>query len=85
MPATIQSDALLIEDLGSIDYDQGLRLQRDRLEGVLAARESGGGGGCPAGVLLLLEHDPPVITVSRRLGVRQHLVATDEALSAQGV
>ena len=35
--------------------------------------------------LLLVEHDPPVITISRRQGARQHLIATDAQLRMAGI
>jgi len=63
-------------------YAPALERQRAERDAVIAARESGAAG---AGVALLLEHDPPVITVSRRAGAREHLVATDEMLRRAGV
>jgi lipoyl(octanoyl) transferase len=38
----------------------------------------------PLGVLLLVEHDP-VVTVSRRTGARDHLLASPELLALRGV
>ena len=35
--------------------------------------------------LLLVEHDPPVITVSRRPGAAEHVIAGDERLAQLGV
>ena len=37
------------------------------------------------GYLVLVEHDPPVITISRRKTARDHLLATDEQLASAGV
>jgi lipoyl(octanoyl) transferase len=54
-------------------------------EEVLAAREVGGGGGGDPGRILLVEHVPPVITISRRPDARAHLVATPEMLAREGV
>ena len=47
------------------------------------ARRSG--AAAPLGTLLLLEHDPPVITVSRRAGARDHLLAGADTLARLGV
>lgn len=62
-------------------YEDALSLQRERLAEVVAAREQGG----PIGHLLLVEHDPPVITVSRRPEARTHLVADAARLARSGV
>ena len=72
-------------DLGRIDYRSAYERQRSWLDRVIAARETPDGELGRAGVVLLLEHDPPVITVSRRPGAREHLLASDERLRAQGV
>ena len=73
--------ALTVVDLGEIDYDEALARQRRAQQAVIEARGSGEG----AMTLFLLEHVPPVITVSRRRGARTHLVAGDEKLRAAGV
>ena len=49
---------------------------------VLADRDA---DDAPAGVLLLVEHDPPVITISKRPNARQHLLAGDDRLAELGV
>ncbi|RMH28808.1 MAG: lipoyl(octanoyl) transferase LipB [Planctomycetota bacterium] len=72
---------LEIVDAGRVTYDEGLALQRDAVAGVQAARDAGGA----VGRLFLLEHDPPVITVSRRPDARKHLLASPEALAREGV
>lgn len=72
-------------DLGRIGYREAYQEQRTWLDRVIAAREEPDDGLGRAGVVLLLEHDPPVVTVSRRPGAREHLLATDEQLRAQGV
>lgn len=72
--------ALLVRDLGRMNYADALAIQRHMHAEVVAARE---GDGHMA--LLLVEHDPPVITISRRPGARQHLIATDSQLAAAGV
>ncbi len=70
-----------VADLGRMAYDAALALQRRLQRSVIDARASGGG---PLH-LLFVEHDPPVITVSRRRGARRHLVATAAQLAAAGV
>lgn len=72
---------VVAQDLGRIGYERAFGVQRDRHERVLAAR----GRAESAGYLLLLEHDPPVITVSKRAGSREHLLATEEMLARAGV
>jgi lipoyl(octanoyl) transferase len=62
-------------------YDQALRIQRDLQQQVIQGRPTAVG----CGYLLLVEHDPPVITVSRRAGARQHLVASETRLARAGV
>jgi lipoyl(octanoyl) transferase len=77
-PETIE---LHVEDLGRMGYADAHALQRRRLESVVASR----GEPVRSQHLLLVEHEPPVITVSRRPGARQHLVASPERLAAAGV
>ncbi|TVQ30643.1 MAG: lipoyl(octanoyl) transferase [Phycisphaeraceae bacterium] len=81
--------ALVVEDLGRIDYALGYETQLERVEAVLGARAAAEAGDVAApravGHLLLLEHDPPVITISRRPNARAHLTATDAQLRAAGV
>jgi lipoyl(octanoyl) transferase len=74
-------DVLTVIDAGRLSYADGLALQQDHWEEVLASRDADGS----VGRLLLLEHDPPVITVSRRKTSREHLVATPELLEREGV
>jgi lipoate-protein ligase B len=74
--------SLRIVDLGRMAYEQAYAAQCDHRDEILAAREAGDG---PAGVLLLVEHDPPVITVSKRPTARTHLLASDERLAELGV
>ena len=73
--------ALDVTDLGRVPYADALALQRRLQQEVIAQRGTGGS----TGHLLLLEHDPPVITVSRRRGAREHLLATPEQLRRAGV
>jgi lipoyl(octanoyl) transferase len=86
---------LRVQDLGRLAYAPALALQRRLQQEVIEARSldrasRGGSEESSSGVtglahLLLMEHDPPVITVSRRLGARQHLLATDAMLASAGV
>ena len=73
----------LVVDLGSMAYQEAFELQRRWHDEVLQLRDRDGAR-C-LGALLLVEHDPPVITISRRPGAEQHLVATVEQLKAAGV
>jgi len=85
-------ERIRVIDLGRMDYAQAYALQVAHHEEVLAAREAGGGGDSDdargpsdPGRILLVEHDPPVITISRRQGVEGHLLAGRELLSAMGI
>ncbi len=87
-PVVVGSEAassvdLVVRDLGRMPYAEALAVQRDLLRRVVEARATGGD---PQPMyLLLVEHAPPVITISRRRGARGHLVATDAQLAAAGV
>ncbi|MCH2134736.1 MAG: lipoyl(octanoyl) transferase LipB [Phycisphaerales bacterium] len=70
-----------VVDLGRLSYAEALLEQRRRQREVIEARESA----TPRMDLLLVEHDPPVITISNRPGARDHLLATEEQLAARGV
>lgn len=69
-------------DLGRLPYAAAYELQVAHHAEVLAARES---GNPVIGRILLVEHDPPVITVSKRAGASSHLLATPELLAERGV
>lgn len=65
-----------VVDLGRMNYAEALEVQRDRNRAVSLGEAS------PA--LLLVEHNP-VITVSHRKGVRDHVLATPEKLEELGI
>jgi len=68
-------------NLGRMSYVEALSEQRRRQQEVIAARASSS----PHMDLLLVQHDPPVITISNRPGARAHLLASDEQLRNRGV
>ncbi|MDZ4828964.1 MAG: lipoyl(octanoyl) transferase LipB [Phycisphaerae bacterium] len=72
---------LIVRDLGRIGYADALALQQEAHARVVAGRDTAG----EPMTLFLLEHDPPVITVSRRPDAAKHLVATREILAREGV
>lgn len=85
MPPTAAQTALTglqFIDLGRLPYAEAYEAQLAHVEEVLAAREA---GRPEPGRILFVEHDPPVITVSRRPTARQHLIATPEMLARSGV
>lgn len=65
-----------------MDYDDAISRQRAEHERVLGWRES---GDPRVGTVLLVEHDPPVITVSRRESAASHLLADEARLAGAGV
>ena len=73
---------LIVRDLGRMPYAQTLDLQRDLQRRVIEERRS---PEARSMYLLLVEHDPAVITMSRKRSARHNLVATDEELRAAGV
>lgn len=75
------SDWLVLEDLGRLDYATALEHQRKRHREVLEARTED----VPKGFLLLLEHVPPVLTVSRRPGAKEHVLADNQRLETLGI
>ena len=68
-------------DLGAMPYAEALAIQRRALEQAIAARDAGGW----PGRIFLVEHAPPVITVTRRPAAAQHLLAAPERLAALGI
>lgn len=68
-------------DLGRVRYREADALQREHHAEVVAGRDQS-----PAPQrLLLLEHDPAVITVSKRAGADTNLLASPEHLASIGV
>ena len=63
-------------------YAEAFELQRRLQLEVIASRETSDEGRMH---LLLVEHDPPVITISRRKSARSNLVATPRMLEDAGV
>lgn len=76
-----------VRDLGRMSYAAAYAMQKQLQADVIARRETpNGDSNAPqVGYVLLVEHDPPVITVSRRKTARAHLTASDEQLAAAGV
>lgn len=72
-----------VQDLGRMAYNDAFNLQRRLQRELIEQRREQS----PAGTIhvLLVEHDPPVITVSRRKSAAGHLLATDQQLQAAGV
>ena len=78
----MKSCQLQIQDLGKIAYEPALQLQREIHQLVMETR------GDPQQSpfhMLLVEHDPPVITLSKRPSSIDHLIATEAELAAAGV
>jgi len=76
-------------------YAPAYRLQGEYLDRVLAARETSANNqhdhpqtpssGLDVGFVLLVEHDPPVITITRRPAAASHLLATRDVLQKEGI
>ncbi len=62
-------------------YAKAFALQKRLQQEVIEARARG----ASLGHVVLVEHHPPVITISRRKKARRHLVATDEQLAGAGI
>ncbi|MBC7833709.1 MAG: lipoyl(octanoyl) transferase LipB [Phycisphaerales bacterium] len=76
------SVALPVIDLGVMDYRSAYAHQIRHLEEVQGARVAGMGD---AGRILLVEHAPPVITISNRPQAARHLLANEDQLRRAGV
>ena len=73
---------LQISDLGSVPYEEALEFQQQTHQKIVEGRNA---GSYSPFRLLLLEHDPPVITLSKRPAATAHLLATPEKLAASGI
>ena len=83
MRAIAETSSLRVVDLGRIGYADALAIQRETHAALVAARESGAGDARMS--VFLLEHDPPVVTVTKRVGAAGHVLASDAALAARGI
>jgi lipoate-protein ligase B len=68
---------LICQDLGRMAYGPALEIQHQRVRQVQTA-------GNGSAFLLLVEHDPPVITTGRR-PCAEHVLATREQLAREGI
>ncbi len=73
---------LNIQDIGKIAYEPALALQREVHGEVLERRHN---DDAQPFNLLLVEHEPPVLTLSKRPSAKDHLIATEEQLAQVGV
>src|SRR5262245_62091614 len=80
--STTACDFLAVRDLGRMAYAEAFALQKDLQRRVIDGRRS---APVPPMFLLLVEHDPPVITLSRRPEAAQNLLASPAQLAAAGV
>ncbi|MFM7133307.1 MAG: lipoyl(octanoyl) transferase LipB [Planctomycetota bacterium] len=80
MRALLETSHLRVLDLGRVAYSDALALQRETHERLVAGRASR-----ERMTVFLLEHDPPVVTVTRRQGAAGHVLASDAVLAAAGV
>lgn len=72
-----------IIDLGRMSYAAAYELQLAHLEEILTAREADAAG--DPGRILMVEHDPAVITITRRPGAEAHLIIGPGVLQREGV
>lgn len=70
--------------MGRVPYDDALALQRELQRQVIEERVRTGEPARQAH-LLLLEHDPPVVTVTARRGADAHVLLPEAALAARGI
>lgn len=72
-------------DLGELAYAHAFDFQRETHAKVLALRDDPQRDPAHIGTLLLVEHNPPVITISKRTTARDNLVAPPELLARHGI
>lgn len=80
MRVLAETSDLRVLDLGKIGYADALALQRETHERLVAGREAR-----EPMTIFLLEHDPPVVTVTRRVGAAEHVLASDAVLARHGI
>jgi lipoyl(octanoyl) transferase len=83
MRAIAETTSLRVIDLGRIAYADALAIQRETHAELVAAREAGAANARMT--VFLLEHDPPVVTVTKRVGAAEHVLASDAVLAAHGI
>lgn len=85
MTATPPSNLkLIVKDLGRMPYAEAFDLQKRLQQEVIEARDPARGY-APIAYLLLVEHDPPVITMSRRADTTHNLLASSQQLQSAGI
>ncbi|MDP6692899.1 MAG: lipoyl(octanoyl) transferase LipB [Phycisphaerales bacterium] len=82
IPRFTMSCTLKIIDLGSMEYEEALLLQRTIHKEAVEGRELQDSS---LFNLLLLEHFPPVITMSKRPAASENLIATPQQVKNAGV
>ncbi|MBI1304922.1 MAG: lipoyl(octanoyl) transferase LipB [Phycisphaera sp.] len=83
MRAIAETSLLRVVDLGRVGYADALAIQRETHAALVAARESGASR--VQMTVFLLEHDPPVVTVTKRVGAAGNVLASDAVLAAHGI
>lgn len=81
----LSSASIDVVDLGLIEYESAYKIQEQAVEHVLAKRSQDAAVPGIIGTIYLLEHSPAVITISRRAGAADHLIASKEHLQSLGI
>ena len=84
MTLTTEHPLLPARDLARLGYAAALEIQRETHAHHVARRDDPDPD-APVGTLLLVEHDPPVITLSKRADTPAHLLASEDRLRELGV